>query len=265
MSSEHGPADSVFGPRTRGLTIAVMACVGIIAYNNLAVAAALPEVGSDLGDVALLPWTISAELLTSGVAILAAGPLVDGLGPRRVFRWSAAAFVTTSLLCGAATSMVALVGARALQGVAAGLLFTVTMAVMGLSYEADTRARVFAINSVVWGVMSVAGPSIAALMVSAIGWRGVFFFNVPVAVLAAVLAWQRLPDRPEPSIPFRRGVCSDGGDGGGFRARGGGYEIVIHGTSRALALGALMVRRAPPSPATTTRRRRGTVSRAMGF
>ena len=199
MSSEHESTGSIFGPDRRGLTIAVMACVGIIAYNNLAVAAALPEVGSDLGNVALLPWTISAELLTAGVAILVAGPLVDGLGPRRIFRWSAAAFIATSILCGAATSMAVLVGARALQGVAAGLLFTVTMTVMGLSYEADARARVFAINSIVWGVMSVAGPSIAALMVSVISWRGVFLFNVPVTMLAAFLAWQRLPDRPETS------------------------------------------------------------------
>jgi MFS family permease len=189
--------ESIFGSETRGLTIAVMSCVGIIAYNNLAVAAALPEVGSDLGDVALLPWTISAELLTSGVAILAAGPLVDSLGPRRVFRWSVVAFILTSVACGVAPSMVGLVGARALQGVAAGLLFTVTMTVIGLSYDANRRARVFAANSIVWGVMSVAGPSVAAVMVAVIDWRGVFYFNVPVALIAAVLAWRLLPDQPE--------------------------------------------------------------------
>ncbi len=189
--------ESIFSPDTRGLTIAVMACVGIIAYNNLAVAAALPEVGSDLGNVALLPWTISAELLTSGVAILAAGPLVDSIGPRRVFRWSVVAFILTSLACGMAPSMAGLVGARALQGIAAGLLFTVTMTVIGLSYAADSRARVFAVNSIVWGVMSVAGPSVAAVMVAVIDWRGVFFFNVPVALVAAMLAWKLLPDRPD--------------------------------------------------------------------
>lgn len=189
--------ESIFSPDTRGLTIAVMACVGIIAYNNLAVAAALPEVGSDLGNVALLPWTISAELLTSGVAILAAGPLVDSIGPRRVFRWSVVAFILTSLACGMAPSMAGLVGARALQGIAAGLLFTVTMTVIGLSYTADSRARVFAANSILWGVMSVAGPSVAAVMVAVIDWRGVFFFNVPVALVAAMLAWKLLPDRPD--------------------------------------------------------------------
>ena len=198
------PAESIFGPSMRGLTVAIMACVGIIAYNNLAVSAALPEIGADLGDVALLPWTISAELLTSGVAILVAGPLVDGLGPRRVFRWSVTAFVLTSVGCGLAPSMVTLVAARAVQGVAAGLLFTVTMAVIGLAYESDARARVFASNSIVWGVMSVAGPSVAAVMVSVIDWRGVFFFNVPVAMIAAALAWRQLPARAENADASRR-------------------------------------------------------------
>ncbi|MEM9204225.1 MAG: MFS transporter [Actinomycetota bacterium] len=194
----------IFGPQRRGLTTAIMACVGIIAYNNLAVSAALPEIGADLGDVALLPWTISAELLTSGVAILIAGPLVDGLGPRRIFRWSVTGFVLTSIGCGIAPSMVTLVAARAAQGIAAGLLFTVTMAVIGLAYESHARARVFAANSIVWGVMSIAGPSVAAVMVAVIDWRGVFFFNVPVAMIAAVLAWQRLPSQPENDTENRR-------------------------------------------------------------
>lgn len=225
--TEPTAGDAIFSPERRGLTIAVMACVGIIAYNNLAVAAALPEVGSDLGDVALLPWTISAELLTSGVAILAAGPLVDSLGPRRVFRWSVSGFVVTSIACGVAPTMVGLVAARAAQGVAAGLLFTVTMTVIGLSYDANSRARVFAANSIVWGVMSVAGPSVAAVMVAVIDWRGVFFFNVPVALVAAFLAWRRLPDRP------------DGAGNQGFDLRGIALVTMVSAAGLAVVEGSI--------------------------
>jgi len=89
-----------------------------------------------------------------------------------------------------------LVAARALQGVTAGLLLTVTLAAIGMSYPVDSRARVFAANSTVWGVTSVAGPSIAAAMVALVNWRGVFWFNIPIALLAAVLAWNRLPEAP---------------------------------------------------------------------
>ncbi|HBH76895.1 MAG TPA: hypothetical protein DDY35_10585, partial [Acidimicrobiaceae bacterium] len=103
--AETAPPDTIFHGEKRGLTIAVMASIGIIAYSNLGLTAALPEIGNDLGDVALLPWTITVELLMSGVAVLAAGPVVDGLGTRRVFRWSVVGFVLTSALCGLAPTM----------------------------------------------------------------------------------------------------------------------------------------------------------------
>ncbi len=201
---------AIFGRELRGLTLAVMAAIGIVAYNNLAVSAALPEIGSDLGDVALLPWTISVELLTSGVAVLVAGPLVDGFGPRRIFRLSVVGFMVTSLICALAPTMATLIAARALQGVTAGLLLTVVLAAIGMSYQADARARVFASNSTVWGVTSVAGPSIAAVMVALANWRGVFWFNIPVALLAAALAWNRLPANPieaQATAPDRRGIA----------------------------------------------------------
>ncbi len=205
-AAEHG----IFSEQWRGTTIAVMAAVGIVAYNNLAVSAALPEVGNDLGDVALLPWTISVELLTSGVAMLAAGPLIDSLGARRIFRVGAMGFIVTSLFCAAAPSMLALVGARALQGVFAGLVMTVVLAAIGILYPPQTRAHVFAANSTVWGVTSVAGPTAAAGLVATVGWQGVFLINVPVALIAAYLAWDKMPAGGEHAAATRidgRGIA----------------------------------------------------------
>ncbi len=202
--------ESLFDRSNRPTTFAVLASVGIIAYNNLAVSAALPAVGNDLGNVALLPWTISVELLTSGVAILFAGPLVDGLGPRKVFRWSVSAFMVTSVSCAVAPTMAWLILGRAFQGLAAGTLMTVVMSAVGLSFATDLRPRVFAATSTVWGITSVAGPTIAASLVSVIGWRGVFGFNVPVAAFAAVLAWKALPDRQPNTEPVHidaRGIA----------------------------------------------------------
>ncbi len=185
----------LFDRENRAATVAVMTSVGIIAYNNLAVSAALPEVGNDLGNVALLPWTISVELLTSGVAVLFAGPLVDGMGARRVFRWSVSGFMITSFLCATSPSMAWLIAARALQGITAGVLMTVVTSVIGLAFVADLRPRVFAVSSSVWGVMSLAGPTIAASLVAVVGWRSVFFLNLPVSTLAAWAAWKVMPER----------------------------------------------------------------------
>lgn len=202
--------DGIFSPQWRGTTIAVMAAVGIVAYNNLAVSAALPEVGNDLGNVALLPWTISVELLTSGVAMLAAGPLIDSIGARRIFRVGAMGFIVTSILCAAAPSMLVLIGARAIQGLFAGFVMTVVLAAVGILYPARLRARVFAANSTVWGVTSVAGPTAAAGLVSTIGWQGIFLLNVPVTLVAAFLAWTKMPDRSDDAVGSRidgRGIA----------------------------------------------------------
>ncbi|MEK9526356.1 MAG: MFS transporter [Acidimicrobiaceae bacterium] len=225
--AETGPPDTIFSGEKRGLTIAVMASIGIIAYSNLGLTAALPDIGNDLGDVALLPWTITVELLMSGVAVLAAGPVVDGLGTRRVFRWSVVGFVITSALCGLAPTMLLLVIGRALQGITIGVLLTSAMAAIGLSYPVHQRARVFAMNSTVWGVMSVAGPSIAAVMVATLNWRGVFFFSVPVGLVAGALAWNNLPG---PTSEARTSTAD---------VRGIGIVAVIAAAGLAVAQGSL--------------------------
>lgn len=195
MLTNNDADEGIFSPPWRSTTIAVMAAIGIIAYNNLAVSAALPEVGNDLGDVALLPWTISVELLTSGVAMLAAGPLIDSIGARRIFRVGATGFIVTSVLCAAAPSMLALIGARALQGLFAGFVLTAVLATIGILFPSHARAKVFAATSTVWGVTSVAGPTAAAGLVSTVGWQGVFLINIPVTMAAASLAWNKMPER----------------------------------------------------------------------
>ena len=233
MTIDGAENESIFSPERRALSLAILSTIAIIAYNNLAISAALPEVGNDLGDVALLPWTISVELLTSGVAILAAGPLIDSLGVRRLFRVSVIGFIMTSSLCATAPSMAWLIAGRAAQGVTAGVLLTCGMSAVGISYERSVRTRVFAANSTVWGLTSVAGPSIAAVMVSVASWRGVFVFNIPVAAVAAVLAWRVMPDRPVGAVGSRvdwRGLIL-------VAAISGAGLIVVRGTPQAVGFG----------------------------
>ncbi|MDW3219569.1 MAG: MFS transporter [Acidimicrobiales bacterium] len=179
----------------RPVVLALMATIGIASYNNLSVAAALPDIGDDLGDISLLPFVITVELLTSAVAVLAAGPIVDGLGARRTFRAATVGFVATSILVAAAPTMPMLVAGRAIQGVFAGAIMTVGVATIGLAIPEALRPRAFALTSAIWGVMGVAGPAIAAILVSTVGWRGIFLVNVPVTAVAAIAGWHRIPDR----------------------------------------------------------------------
>ncbi|RMH74505.1 MAG: MFS transporter [Actinomyces sp.] len=200
---EPPPEGLLSGPYRR-VTLAVLATIAIASYNNLSVSAALPAIGDDLGDVGLLPWTITVELLAASVAVLVAGPVIDGLGVRRTFRGAVVAFTAASVACAAAPSLPVLVATRAAQGLTAGVVIAVGVAATGLAFPDRLRPRAYAANSAVWGVMGVAGPAVAALVLTVTSWRGVFLVNVPVAMAAGAVGWRVLPDRRghEAADPF---------------------------------------------------------------
>ena len=137
-----GSADDpggVLHPRYRPITVSLMASIALVAYNNLSVTAALPDIGGDLGSVDLLPWVVTIELLASAITVLAVGPVVDGLGVRTVYRVSTVSFIATSVLCALAPTMPVLVGARAAQGLAAGGVLGTSLSSIGLAFEPRVR------------------------------------------------------------------------------------------------------------------------------
>jgi MFS family permease len=185
-------------PRYRSITVSLMSAISLVAYSNLAVTAALPDIGSDLGSVDLLPWVVTVELLASAIAVLTIGPIVDSLGVRAVYRVAMAGFVASSTLCAFAPTMEILVGARVGQGLAAGGVIGASLSSIGLAYDPAARPRMYAALSAVWGVLGLAGPALAAILVSLLGWRSVFLVAVPIGVPAMVIGWSRLPGpRPQ--------------------------------------------------------------------
>lgn len=186
---------SIFDPRLRAVTLAVLLVVALSAFEGLAVAAALPQVAASLGNVGLLPWVITSYLLTSGVATVAAGALVDQLGARPVFRVSVILFTVSGVIAGLAPSMPLLVVARAAQGIGAGALSAVALTSVGLIFPRKLVGRAFAANATVWGVMSVGGPALAALLLAVASWRWIFLVNLPLGALALWMGWSALPER----------------------------------------------------------------------
>lgn len=186
--------DTLWGPRHRPVMTALISIIAIVSYNNLAATAVLPDIGDDLGHINLLPWVITIELLTSAVAVLAAGPIVDSTGVRKTFQFAGIGFMITSIIGAAAPSMPALIAARAVQGIFAGGVMTVATAGIGVAIPAALRPRAFAAVSTVWGVMGVAGPAIAALLVAVSSWRAIFVVNIPVTAIALFIGWNELPD-----------------------------------------------------------------------
>ncbi len=178
----------------------MMSAIAAAAYNNLSVSAALPAIGDDLGNLDLLPWIITIELIASAVAVLAVGPIIDAVGTRTVFRWSLVLFAISSAACGLAPNVYFLIGARALQGLAVGAIIANVMAAIGLGVAEALRARAYAVNSSVWGVMGVGGPAIAALILTVAEWPAIFFVNLPVAVFAGFVGWNALPGPTEAAV-----------------------------------------------------------------
>lgn len=173
--------------------VAIYLTVALSAFEGLAVAAALPQVAGDLGGVALLPWVITVYLLSSGIATVVSGPLVDAYGVRAMFRWSVIVFGLAGFAAGLSTSLGMMVVLRLIQGIGGGFLVAIALAAVALVYPDHLVGRAYAANSVVWGVMGVAGPGIAAALLSFASWRWIFFINLPLGLLAIVAGWRVLP------------------------------------------------------------------------
>ena len=188
-------ARSVFSPSVLPITVATLATVSLVAFDGLAVAAALPGITEDLGSVGLLSGVLTGFLLASSIATIATGPLVDALGVRKVYRVATVGFGIATLACGLAPSMVTLVAARVGQGACGGALITAAISTVGLAYPERLRSRAFAANSTVWGTMSFLAPGLAALLLQVVGWRAIFLMALPLVAVAAAIGWNRLPDR----------------------------------------------------------------------
>jgi len=174
-------------------SFAIFTTTALVAFEALAVTAAIPELTADLGGVALLPWVITGYVLTSSMSTVIAGPLVDGIGARTIFRWAVGIFVAASVGAALVPSMPLLVAARVVQGAGAGLISAVALAAVGLVYPARLVSRAYAANATVWGAMGVAGPGIAAALLTALNWRWIFLVSVPLGLLALVAGWRVLP------------------------------------------------------------------------
>jgi MFS family permease len=187
---------SVFAPKYRPITLSTLTLIALAAFDGMAISAALPKIGADLG-VVRLPWVLTSFQLTSTVSMLAAGPIIDAIGVRRAYRFTLVVFFVTSLFCTLAPNLPALIAARALQGIGGGIVMAVTIANVGISYPSEMRSRALAANSSVWGTMALAGPAVVAFLLSQVSWRGVFFINLPLVAFAAFIGWSRLPEAEE--------------------------------------------------------------------
>jgi EmrB/QacA subfamily drug resistance transporter len=157
------------------------------ALDQTVLATALPTIVGDLGGVSMLSWVVTAYLLTSTVSIPLWGKLGDLYGRKRLFQAALVVFLSGSALCGTAGSLGQLVAFRALQGLGAGGLFTLAMAIIGDLVAPRERGRYQGATQATFALASIAGPLIGGAIVDHLDWRWVFYVNLPIGFLALLV------------------------------------------------------------------------------
>lgn len=162
---------------------------------------ALPSIQDGLNATAGgIQWVVSGYALTFGLVLVSGGRLGDVLGRRRMFLIALSAFVVTSAMAGAAPTETTLVLARLAQGVSAGLLTPQNTGLIQDLFRGPERGKAFGLFGATVGISTAIGPVLGGVILAAFGessgWRWVFFVNVPIGILALVLAARLLPSNP---------------------------------------------------------------------
>jgi EmrB/QacA subfamily drug resistance transporter len=179
--------------------IAVSLGLMMVMLDATVVAIANPAIGHDLNaSLSGLQWVTNAYLLAVAVLIVTAGKAGDRFGRKRVFLTGVIGFALASAACGLAPTIGALIGFRAVQGLAGALLMPSTLAIVRATFPERLLQQAIGIWAGVSAVAVASGPIVAGLVVEHASWRWVFFLNVPVALLAvAVGGWVIAESRDE--------------------------------------------------------------------
>ncbi len=172
----------------------------IVGLDVTVVNVALPSIGHEFhATVSGLQWVIASYSLVIASLLMLAGSTADRVGRRRTFQVGLALFTLGSLLCSLAPSLAALVAFRMVQAVGGSMLNPVAMSIITNTFtERTERARAIGIWGGVVGLSMALGPVVGGLLVSSVGWRSIFWVNIPVGITAIILTALFVPESKAP-------------------------------------------------------------------
>jgi EmrB/QacA subfamily drug resistance transporter len=198
MTATRTLPSSVQSPPGRPWSVLAVLMIGTFMFvlDFFIVNVALPSIQQDLraGEGAI-EWIVAGYAVSTAVLLVTGGRLGDQFGRRRVFAAGLAVFVLTSAACALAPDPAVLVAARVLQGVGAALMAPNILSILGVVYSGPARVRAISVYGMVMGLAAVSGQLIGGILIrtdlGGLGWRTIFWINVPLGV-AALLASPRL-------------------------------------------------------------------------
>ncbi|MEO8844918.1 MAG: MFS transporter [Kofleriaceae bacterium] len=199
---------TIAGPVRPGLVLAIC-CTSLlmVSMDATIVNVALPAIRRDLGaDTSGLQWVIDAYTVVVASLLMLSGSIADRFGRRRTFQTGLVVFTLASVLCSIAPSLDALIAFRMLQAVGASMLNPVAMSIITNTFvEPKARARAIGMWGAVVGIAMALGPLVGGGLTQTVGWRSIFWINLPLGVAALVLAQRFVPEsraararRPDP-------------------------------------------------------------------
>jgi EmrB/QacA subfamily drug resistance transporter len=204
-------ADSAMSHRRLSPAAAAVAVLSIGVFMSsldlFIVNLAFPYIGHDYGgtSVASLSWVLNGYTIVFAAVLVPAGRFADRVGRRKVFIAGLAAFTFGSALCGVAPDIIALVAARVVQAVGAGMMVPTSLSLVLAVVPAEDRPRAIGTWSAIGALGAGLGPVVGGLLVQA-NWRLVFWVNVPIGLLALVLAKRAIPESRDPDAHPRPDV-----------------------------------------------------------
>jgi EmrB/QacA subfamily drug resistance transporter len=184
--------------RTRiEIFVAVLLAIFLAALDQTIVGVALPTIVTDLQGNDVYVWAFTSYLLTATVSGPIYGKLSDLFGRRPIFIIGVGIFLVGSALCATSGEMWQFIAFRGLQGLGAGALFPVALAIIGDIFAPSERGKYQGFFGAIFGVSSLVGPAIGGIITDNFGWHWIFFVNLPVGAIVLFVIWQTLPTHRE--------------------------------------------------------------------
>jgi EmrB/QacA subfamily drug resistance transporter len=172
---------------------AILLAIFLSALDQTIVGTALPRIVSELHGNDLYTWVVTVYLLTATVSGPIYGKLSDLFGRRPMIMIGVGLFLIGSALSGLSQEMWQLIAARGLQGLGAGAIFPIALAVIGDLFTPAERGKYQGLFGAVFGVSALIGPALGGLLTDNFSWHWVFFVNLPVGLVAMAIIWRLLP------------------------------------------------------------------------